>query len=142
MSLSFILLVLASVILRHLSAEAKRAFAYRLRALLPRDVLCDHLQILLKQHRNRMPEFRTRALPMHAAHLALDAFSCATLLTALWLFPPSVLAGFELAVFKYAGLAVVLLALTVELVLLCRLACAAWISTPPETPNEPPAEVD
>jgi len=124
-SVSFFLLLAASVIFRVLAVAAERRFQARLRALLPRSVTERHLPVLLREFRDRLPLFRARALPAHFGSLAFNTLSCATFLAGLWLRPPGFLSGSDLAFLRYTGLAVVLAAFLADAVAFCRVALAA-----------------
>jgi hypothetical protein len=126
MTLSFFLLLFASVIFSYLGTQAKRAFHMRVCALLPRNVMRDHVKILFAEYPGRLPEFRAQALPVRAGRLALDALSCATLLVGLWAMPPAFLRGFDLALLRFCGLGLVLLAFAMDTAAFCKMAYWTW----------------
>lgn len=136
MSPSFLLLIGASAIFRWLAAQAASAFDARLRRLLPPNAARRGIASRLRQAPHRIPEFRTRALPVRALAIAMDLLCCATLLTALWVFPPSFLAGSELAAIQYGGAFVVLAAALVDGIAFAWMAIAAWRIAPTPTATE------
>lgn len=126
MSFSFLLLITASAIFRWLAARAGAAFDARLRRVLAPNATRRGIAFCLRQAPHRVPEFRVRALPMRALALAMDLLCCVTLLTALWVFPPSFLAGSELAAMQYSGAFVVVAAALVDGAGFARLTVAVW----------------
>jgi len=114
MTVSFFLLVLASILFRILGLRAGRAFEGRLKALLPRSVMHSHFATLLGEFPDRLPAFRGSALPMQAQALFFNSAACATFLGGLWAFPPEFLGAFDLALLRYSGLFIVLGAFVVD----------------------------
>lgn len=144
MTLSFFLLLLASVVFSYLGTQAKRTFHARVRALLPRNVMQNHLQVLFAEFPGRLAEFRSQALPVRAGRLALDALSCITLLVGLWVFPPQFLRGFDLSFLRFSGLGLVVVAWAVDTTAFCKMAYRTWraLEAAAQRTSEAPVAVD
>ena len=129
------------LLLRCLAAHVKSAFVDRLRLLLRGSGESGGVRILFSHYPHRIPEFRARALPMSAGRIGLDALCCGSLLAALWAFPPSFLAGCELAILQYVGLLVVILAALADALSFMQMAAGArkaWRARPSADRAEPP----
>lgn len=110
MNVSFVLLLIASGILRYVAMLARAAFVGRLTKLLPRKVMDDHLQALFAEYRPRLRAFRSQALPFSALELSLNAVACAVFVAALWMYPTQQLSELNLFLLRYCSAAFVLLA--------------------------------
>lgn len=126
MSAPLLFLCVATGIFWFLAQEARQAFAARLASLLPRTVVERHLQVLLREFRQCLPEFRRRALPLSALHIVYNAAACGTLMTALWYTPPAGLPPGVLFFLRYAGAVVVPLAFVADVVLFARVLTATF----------------
>ena len=121
MNVSFVLLIVASVILRHVAIEARTAFLVRVVKLLPRKVTASHLQALFDEYRQLLPAFRSQALPLAALECSLNTVAGAVFIAGLWTYPPRELSDTALFLLRYCGAAFVLLAVLGDLFAFGRL---------------------
>lgn len=136
MNLSFLLLAVAALIFRYLASRSSAAFSVRVTSLLRREIPRNRLASVLREHPNRLAEFRSRALPLSALQVLLDFAACATLVVALYVFPPAKFGPTDLALFQDGSVAVVSIALLADLVMFGLTLRAAF--TPVREPE--PAE--
>jgi hypothetical protein len=122
----FLFLMAAAAIFRLLSADSKKAFNQRLARLLPRKVMQEHLRVLLEDYPERLGEFRRRVVPFSALHVALNAVACACFAAALWFFPPSGMAHWDLVFVRYGSLLLIPVALLADVVLFARMLMATF----------------
>lgn len=125
MTVSFFLFMAAALIFRVLAVQAGNTYHARVRALLPRNVMQSHVSVLFREFPRLVPAFRAKALPVHAGQIAFNTLSCATLLAALWIFPPQFLAGFDLTLLRLSGAVVVSGAFIMDAIGFCRITRAA-----------------
>jgi hypothetical protein len=123
----------AALIFRFLSLQAERAYAARLRELLPRRFLTPSLADVIREFPERLPAFRERALPLQARALGFNTLACGIFLIGLWIFPPDFLTGFDLGLLRFVGLAVVLAAFAFDVAAFSRLT---RLSRTPQTLGE------
>jgi hypothetical protein len=121
----FLLLLAAAGIFRFLSADAKKAFNQRLARLLPRKIMQEHLRVLMQDYPDRLSEFRRKVMPFSALHVGLNAAACSCFAAALWFFPPSGMAQWDLIFVRYGSLLLTPLALVADVVLFARM----WMAT-------------
>ena len=121
MTAPFFFFLSAAFIFRFLSLQSERAYAARLRALLPRRFLTPSLADVIREFPERLPAFREQVLPMQARALGFNTLACTTFLMGLWIFPPDFLTGFDLGLLRFVGLAVVLAAFAVDVAAFSRL---------------------
>ncbi len=122
----FLCLLAAAGIFRLLSADSIKAFNQRLKMLLPRKVMQDHLRVLLAEYPDQVVEFRQRVLPYSALHVALNAAACACFAAALWIFPPVGMAHWDLVFVQYGSLVLLPVAFTADAVLFARMLMATF----------------
>jgi len=122
----FLFLLAAAGIFRLLSADSNKAFNQRLARLLPRKVMQEHLRVLLTDYPERVVEFRRRVLPYAALHVALNVAACACFAAALWIFPPSGMARWDLVFVQYGSLVLMPLAFLADAVLFARMLMATY----------------
>jgi hypothetical protein len=122
----FLFLLAAAGIFRLLSADSKKAFNQRLASLLPRNVMRDHLRVLLADFPERTVEFRRRVLPYSGLHVALNTAACACFAAALWIFPPSGMQRWDLQFVQYGSLVLTPLAFLADAVLFARMLMATF----------------
>ena len=111
MNVSFVLLIVASGILRYVAVQARGAFVLRLAQLLPRKVTEGHLEALFTDYRPRLPAFRSQALPYSALEVVLNALACGVFVAALWTYPRQELSDMNLFLVRYCSAGIVLVAL-------------------------------
>ena len=121
MTAPFFFFVGAALIFRFLSLQSERAYAARLRSLLPRRFLAPRLADIIREFPERLPAFRQQVLPMQARALGFNTLACGTFLLGLWIFPPAFLTGFDLALLRFVGLAVTLGAFAYDVAAFSRL---------------------
>jgi hypothetical protein len=126
MSPQFLFLMAAAGILRFLSADSKKAFNERLRRLLPRKVMRDHMRALMEDYPEHLREFRRRVLPFSALHVGLNAAVAACFVTAVWSFPPGGMEHWDLVFVQYGSLFLTPVALLADVVLLARTLMATY----------------
>ena len=136
MTVSFFLLVAASLIFRLLGAQAEGQFQARLRGLLPRKVLSGHFPALLRDYPAQLPLFRSRVLPLKAQRVALDSLCCVTLLAGLWIFPPAPFSGDDLDLLRRIGTGIVCAAFLIDATAFFRMARAAACAAEEARPEE------
>ena len=122
----FLFLLAAAGIFRLLSADAKRAFDARLAGLLPRKVMQEHMRALLQEYRDRLSEFRRRVAPYSALHVVFNAAACGCFASALWFFPPSGMAHWDLVFVRYGSLVVTPVAFLADAVMFARMLMATY----------------
>lgn len=122
----FLCLMAAAAIFRLLSADAMKAFKQRLARLLPRNVMHDHLRVMLADFRERLGDFRWRVLPFFALHVGLNAAACACFVAALWFFPPSGMEHSDLVLTRYGGLLLTPIAFLADVVSFTRILLATF----------------
>jgi hypothetical protein len=130
MTLNFLFLVLAALVFRYLAFQANTAFVERLTRLLERNPSRRRLVAALKDHPERLAEFRARVLPLAARQLGLDSASCILLILAIYVFPPSVIGVHDLANLQWTSVVVVSLAMLVEGFWFVRTCVAALRAMP------------
>jgi hypothetical protein len=116
----FLCLLAAACIFRYLSSDAMKHFHLRLALLLPRNVVDNHLQVLLTEFPERLAEFRRRVLPSSAWHVALNAASAICFVCALWYFPPQGMARWDLIFVRYGSVVLTPLAFLADVILFAR----------------------
>jgi hypothetical protein len=99
----FLCLLAAACIFRYLSSDAMKHFHLRLALLLPRNVVDNHLQVLLTEFPERLAEFRRRVLPSSA-----------------WYFPPQGMARWDLIFVRYGSVVLTPLAFLADVILFAR----------------------
>jgi hypothetical protein len=122
----FLFLLAAAGIFRLLSADSKKAFNQRLARLLPRKVIREHLRVLLTDYPERAAEFRWRVLPYSGLHVVLNTAACACFAAALWIFPPSGMARWDLVFVQYGSLVLTPVAFLADAVLFARMLVATF----------------
>jgi len=122
----FLCLLAAAGIFRYLSADAKKAFTMRLAKLLPRNVTEQHLQVLIEDFPERVGEFRRRAVPYSALHVAYNAAACGCFVAALWFFPPAGMEHWDLVFVRYGSAILTPVALVGDVVLFMRMLRATF----------------
>ena len=122
----FLFLLAAAAIFRWLSADANKAFSQRLTSLLPRNVMREHLRVLLAEFPDRVGEFRRRVLPCHALHVVLNTAACACFAVALWMFPPIGMERWDLLFVQYGSLLLLPMAFFADAVLFARMLMATF----------------
>jgi hypothetical protein len=122
----FLLLLAAAGIFRFLSADSKKAFNQRLIALLPRNIVENHLQVLREDFPDLLGEFRRRVLPYSALYVILNAAACVCFIAALWFFPPSGMEHWDLLFVRYGSLVITPIAFLADVVLFARMLMATF----------------
>jgi hypothetical protein len=122
----FLFLLAAAGIFRLLSADANKAFNHRLARLLPRKVMQEHLRVLMADYPERVGEFRRRVLPYSALHVAWNAAACCCFAAALWIFPPTGMARWDLLFVQYGSLVLTPVAFMADAVLFARMLMATF----------------
>lgn len=117
----FLFLLGAAAIFRLLSADSNKAFRQRLARLLPRNVMEEHMRVLLEDYPDRLGEFRRRVLPFSGLYVALNAAACACFAAALWFFPPSGMQHWDLVFIRYGSVLLMPLALAADAVSFSRM---------------------
>ena len=120
----FLCLLAAACILRYLSSDAMKQFKLRLAALLPRNVMESHLQVLLAEFPERLSEFRRRVLPCSAWHVVYNAASAVCFVAALWYFPPHGMEHWDLIFVRYGSVVLTPLAFMADVILFARILLA------------------
>jgi len=122
----FLLLLAAAGIFRLLSADAMKTFHQRLARLLPRNVTEKHFRVLRADFPERLGNFRRRALPFSALHLALNLAACACFVAAVWFFPPGGMSHWDLVFVRYGGVLLTPVAFLADLVSFARMLLATY----------------
>ena len=122
----FLFLLAAAGIFRLLSADAKKAFRKYLARLLPRKVMKQHLRALLDDYPERLGEFRRKVLPFFGLHVTLNAAACACFVAAIWMFPPSGMAEWDLFFVRYGSVLLVPVAFMADTVWFTRILMATF----------------
>jgi hypothetical protein len=120
----FLCLLAAACILRYLSSDAMKQFKLRLAALLPRNVMEDHLRVLLGEFPDRLTDFRRRVLPCSVLHLIYNAAAAACFVGALWYFPPREMQHWDLIFVRYGSVVLTPLAFMADVVIFARMLVA------------------
>jgi hypothetical protein len=120
----FLCLLAAACIFRYLSSDAMKQFKVRLAHLLPRNVMKEHLQVLMAEFPERLAEFRRRVLPYSAWHVALNAASAICFVCALWYFPPQGMARWDLIFVRYGSVVLTPLAFLGDAILFAKMLIA------------------
>ena len=128
MTLPFFFLLAAAGIFRLLSADSRKTFNRRLASLLPRNVMKDHLQVLMADFPERAAEFRRRVLPYSAFHVLLNTAACGCFAAALWIFPPAGMNRWDLLFVQYGSLLLMPLAFVADAVVFARTLMATFTS--------------
>jgi hypothetical protein len=126
----FLFLLAAAGIFRLLSADSNKAFRQRLAGLLPRNVMQEHLRVLVDEYPERLPDFRRRVLPYSALHVALNAAACACFASALWFFPPSQMEHWDLLFVRYGSVLLTPLAFLADAVAFGRVLMSTYSRNP------------
>jgi len=121
------MLLSAAAIFGFMAYSAKKAFALRVANIVPRNVVSDHLNILLREFPQHHSEFRSRALPLYAAHLALNTMACGVVLVAAWTFPTGIMSDFDLLVLRWGGLVIVPIAFVMDSVGFFRVLARSFV---------------
>jgi hypothetical protein len=121
MILSFLLLIAASAICRFVSWDAGNAFKARLARMVPRNVMEDHMRVLLEEFPDRLPEFRRRVAPCAAMQVMLDTAACACFAAACWFFPPHGMQHWALALVRYGSVLITPVAFVADVVSFARM---------------------
>lgn len=116
---AFLLTLLAALIFRYLASQVRGQFRARLFVLLRRPLQRGRLISILREHPERMPEFRSRLLPLMATQVALDALACGVFVFALFVFPPAKFGPSDLALIHRGSVLIVAAAMAVEVFQLC-----------------------
>jgi hypothetical protein len=122
----FLFLLAAAGIFRLLSADAKKAFDQRLANLLPRKVMEERMRVLLAEYTDRLSEFRRRVMPFSALQVLLNAAACACFAAALWFFPPTGMAHWDLVIVRYGSVLLTPVAFVADVVLFARTLLATF----------------
>jgi hypothetical protein len=122
----FLLLLAAAGVFRLLSADSRKSFDQRLARLLPRNVMRDHLRVLLEEFPDRVSEFRRRVMPHSALHVLFNAAACACFTAALWFFPPVGMAHWDLIFVRYGSLLLMPVAFLADAILFARMLMATF----------------
>jgi hypothetical protein len=122
----FLFLLAAAGIFRLLSADSNKAFQQRLAKLLPRNVMHEHLRVLLQDFPDRLGEFRRRVLPFSALHVAFNAMACGCFVAALWYFPPTGMEHWDLVILRYGSVLLTPLAFVADAVSFARMLMATF----------------
>jgi hypothetical protein len=122
----FFFLLAAAGIFRLLSADAKKAYNERLAGLLPRNVMRQHLRVLLEEYMDRLPEFRRRVLPYSACQVMMNMAACTAFTAAVWFFPPTEMAHWDLVFVRYGSVLLTPVAFLTDVVLFARTLMATF----------------
>jgi hypothetical protein len=122
----FLCLLAAAGIFRLLSADANKTFYQRLARLLPRNVMQDHLRVLLQDFPERLSEFRHRVAPYSALHVLLNTAACGCFAAACWFFPPNGMPHWDLVFVRYGSVLLTPVAFLADVVLFARMLMATF----------------
>lgn len=123
----FFFLLAAAGIFRLLSSDSQKAFNNGLSKMLPRNVMERHWQVLQGEFPDRLGEFRRRVLPFSALYVALNAAACICFASALWFFPPTGMAHWDLVFVRYGSLLITPVAFLVDAVGFGRMWFATFV---------------
>lgn len=128
MTVNFFMLLAGALIFRYLAIRTRATLAERLARLFGRAVSPRAAVALLRQSPEHGPVFRTRLLPLSALELLLDTLACAAFLAAIIVFPPTKFGPTDLLLLQRGSVGVVLVALLIDMLGLCR-ALVATLQT-------------
>ncbi len=126
MSVNFFMLLLGAVIFRYLAMRTRTAYRERVSRLFGRSVSRHTVVALLRQYPEHVVFFRMRLLPLAAVELFFDAAACAAFLAAILVFPPMKFSATDLLLLQRGSVGIVLVALLVDVLGLCRALFATW----------------
>ena len=126
MNSSFLMLLAAAVIFRYLGSHSKSVFRGRLTRLLRREVTGNRLHTVLREHPERLPEFRSHILPMLTLQLFCDAAACSAIVLGVYAFPPENFGPNDLFLVRLTSTLVFALALLFDAYQFVRAVLAAF----------------
>jgi hypothetical protein len=136
MSVNFFMLLAGALIFRYLAMRTRATFAEGLARLFGRAVSPRGVVAWLRRYPEHGPVFRMRLLPLSALELLLDVLACTGFLAAIMVFPPTKFGATDLLLLQRGSVGVVLVALLIDMLGLCRALFATLQTKPAERETE------
>lgn len=128
MSVNFLMLLVAALIFGVLARNARSISLARLARIYGAQPSFRRLDALVRKNPDQSQLFRVRVLPWIGFQLFLDVASCATFVTAVFVFPPSKFGPTDLAVLQNGSVVIILTALVIDLMFFIRALFATFES--------------
>ena len=128
MSVNFLMLLVAALIFGLLARNARAISLTRLARIYGVQQSFRRLDAVVRKNPDQNELFRVRVLPWIGLQLCLDVASCATFVTAVFVFPPSKFGPTDLAILPNGSVVIVLTALGIDLMFFIRALVATFES--------------
>ena len=128
MSVNFFMLLVAALIFGVLARNARSISLARLARIYGAQGTFRRLDALVRKNPGQSELFRARVLPWVGFQLCFDVASCATFITAVFVFPPAKFGPTDLALLQNGSVVIVLTALVIDLLSFIRALLATFES--------------